>query len=239
MRPRESSRAPTTLAPVSDADLVARAQQGEEAAFAILFEAHKRRVYSLCLRMTHSIVDAEDLTQEAFLKAFRKIGTFRSESTFSTWLHRLTVNEVLMYLRKKRLPQVSLDEIDDSQEEPLRREYRDDDRRLMGTIDRINLSAAIAHLPAGYRTAFVLFDLEGYEHQEIARIMNWSVGNSKSQLHKARRKLRDWLRLGGEESRFARRVKTMRQHEAKRSSTSKDRVTARGMNRLEPGILTP
>ena len=109
MRRRESSEAPTTLAPTSDADLVARAQGGEEPAFTSLFEAHKRGVYSLCLRMTHSPADAEDLTQEAFLQVFRKITTFRGESTFSTWLHRLTVNGVLMHLRKKRLPQVSLD----------------------------------------------------------------------------------------------------------------------------------
>jgi len=118
MRTGESSEVPTTLAPDSDADLVARAQRGEEAAFTALFEAHKRGVYSLCLRMTHSAADAEDLTQEAFLQVFRKIATFRGESTFSTWLHRLVVNGVLMYLRKKRLPQVSLDEVETSLKQP-------------------------------------------------------------------------------------------------------------------------
>jgi len=153
------------------------------------------------LRITRSPADAEDLAQEAFLQVFRKIATFRGESTFSTWLHRVSVNVVLMHLRKKRLPQVPLDKVGTSQEEPVRRQYRDDDHQLMATIDRINLNEAIAHLPRGYRTALVLFDLEGYDHSEIARMMNWSVGNSKSQLHKARQKLRDWLRSHGGKAR--------------------------------------
>jgi RNA polymerase sigma-70 factor, ECF subfamily len=178
----------------SETQLIARAKEGDEAAFEALFETHKRRVYSLCLRMTGNTAEAEDLTQEAFLQLFRKISTFRGESAFSTWLHRLAVNVVLMHLRKKGLQQVSLDEVDTSQEEPVKREYRDDDRRLMGSIDRIGLARAIAELPPGYRTVFVLHDIEGYEHNEIAEIMDCSVGNSKSQLHKARMKLRDWLR---------------------------------------------
>jgi len=178
----------------SETQLVARAQHGDEEAFAALFEMHKRRVYSLCLRMTGNTAEAEDLTQEAFLQLFRKITTFRGESAFSTWLHRLAVNVVLMHLRKKGLQQVSLDETDSSQDEPVKRDYGDHDRRLTGSIDRISLSRAIAELPPGYRTVFVLHDVEGYEHNEIAEIMNCSVGNSKSQLHKARMKLRDWLR---------------------------------------------
>jgi RNA polymerase sigma-70 factor (ECF subfamily) len=145
--------------------------------------------------MTGNTAEAEDLTQEAFLQLFRKISTFRGESAFSTWLHRLAVNVVLMHLRKKGLQQVSLDEVDSCQDEPVKRDYGDNDRRLMGSVDRISLSRAIADLPPGYRTVFVLHDVEGYEHNEIAEIMNCSVGNSKSQLHKARMKLRDWLRL--------------------------------------------
>jgi len=178
----------------SETQLVARAQHGNEEAFAALFEMHKRRVYSLCLRMTGNTAEAEDLTQEAFLQLFRKISTFRGESAFSTWLHRLAVNVVLMHLRKKGLQQVSLDQVDSSQDEPVKRDYGDNDRRLMGSIDRISLSRAIAELPPGYRMVFVLHDVEGYEHNEIAEIMSCSVGNSKSQLHKARMKLRDWLR---------------------------------------------
>ena len=178
----------------SETQLIARAQQGDEGAFAALFEAHKRRVYSLCLRMTGNTAEAEDLTQEVFLQLFRKISTFRGESAFSTWLHRLAINVVLMHVRKKGLQQVSLDEVDTSQDEPVKRDYGDEDRRLMGSIDRISLSRAIAELPPGYRTVFVLHDIEGYEHNEIAEIMNCSVGNSKSQLHKARMKLREGLR---------------------------------------------
>jgi len=178
----------------SDAQLIARAQKGDEQAFAALFEAHKRRVYSLCLRMTGNVAEAEDLTQEAFLQLFRKIGTFRGESAFSTWLHRLVVNVVLMHLRKKGLQQVSLDETDTSLEEPVKRDYGDEDRRLIGSIDRITLARAIGQLPPGYRAVFVLHDMEGYEHNEIAGILGCSVGNSKSQLHKARMKLREALR---------------------------------------------
>jgi RNA polymerase sigma-70 factor (ECF subfamily) len=178
----------------SETQLIARAQRGDEEAFAALFETHKRRVYSLCLRMTGNTAEAEDLTQEAFLQLFRKISTFRGESAFSTWLHRLAVNVVLMHLRKKGLQVISLDETDTFKEEPVKRDYGDDDRRLTGSVDRICLQRAIADLPPGYRAVFVLHDVEGYEHNEIAEIMNCSVGNSKSQLHKARMKLRDRLR---------------------------------------------
>jgi len=184
----------------TETDLIARAQRGDEEAFAALFEAHKRRIYSLCLRMTSNTAEAEDLTQEAFLQLFRKIATFRGESAFSTWLHRLAVNVVLMHLRKKGLQQVSLDETDNSQDEPVRRDYGSEDLRLTGSVDRIGLQDAIAELPPGYRAVFVLHDVEGYEHNEIAEIMKCSVGNSKSQLHKARMKLRERLRQdhGGE-----------------------------------------
>jgi len=144
--------------------------------------------------MTGNTAEAEDLTQEAFLQLFRKISTFRGESAFSTWLHRLAVNVVLMHLRRKGLQQTSLDEVDTSQDEPVKRDYGSDDRRLTGSVDRIGLQKAIGDLPPGYRTVFVLHDVEGYEHNEIAEIMKCSVGNSKSQLHKARMKLRERLR---------------------------------------------
>ena len=184
---------PAAPVAATETQLIARAQQGDEEAFAALFEAHKRRVYSLCLRMLGNPTEAEDLTQEAFLQLFRKIATFRGESAFSTWLHRLSVNVVLMHLRKKGLNQISLDETENSQGEPIKRDYGDDDRRLVGSIDRIGLNRAIAELPPGYRTVFILHDVEGYEHNEIAEIMNCSIGNSKSQLHKARLKLREWF----------------------------------------------
>jgi len=186
-------QAETTTA--SKTQLIERAQRGDEAAFGALFESHKRRVYSLCLRMTANTAAAEDLTQEAFLQLFRKISTFRGESAFSTWLHRLVVNVVLMHLRKKGLQQISFDELDTSQDEPVKRDFGAEDRRLMKSVDRLGLERAIAKLPGGYRTVFILHDIEGYEHNEIAEIMNCSVGNSKSQLHKARLKLREALRV--------------------------------------------
>jgi RNA polymerase sigma-70 factor, ECF subfamily len=236
MRERDSSETATTRHAASDADLVARAQQGEETAFTSLFETHKRGVYALCLRMTRSPADAEDLTHEAFLHVFRKIATFREESAFSTWLHRLVVNGVIAHLRKKRLPQVPLDGLNLSPDEPITREYRDNDQWLLGTIDRINLSEAIAHLPPRYRTVVVLFDLEGYGHTEIARIMNWSVGNSKSQLHKARRKLQNWFLLHGENAFSRNQAKASPTNEAKKISALRDRAEARGMIRLEPAF---
>jgi len=178
----------------TETQLIARAQRGDEEAFRALYEAHRRRVYSLCLRMTGDTAEAEDLTQDAFLQLFRKISTFRGESAFTTWLHRLVVNVVLMHLRKKGIQKVSLDEPDTSQDEPVKRDFGDHDRRLLGSVDRIQLTRAIESLPHGYRTVFVLHDVEGYEHNEIAEIMNCSIGNSKSQLHKARLKLRELLR---------------------------------------------
>jgi RNA polymerase sigma-70 factor (ECF subfamily) len=145
--------------------------------------------------MVNNPADAEDLMQEAFLQLFRKIGTFRGESAFSTWLHRMTVNVVLMRLRKKSLPVASLEETTEPDEETggPRKDIGAPDLRLSGAVDRVNLERSVEKLPPGYRTVFVLHDVQGYEHNEIADIMGCSVGNSKSQLHKARTRLRDLL----------------------------------------------
>jgi RNA polymerase sigma-70 factor, ECF subfamily len=185
----------TTASGLPEAEAIARAQKGDAECFEGLYGLHKRRVYSLCLRMTGNTAEAEDLTQEAFLQLFRKIGTFRGESAFSTWLHRLSVNVVLMHLRKKGLPAVSLEEsLEPQQEDGPRRDIGARDTQLAGSIDRVNLERAIETLPPGYRIIFVLHDIEGYEHNEIAEMMGCSIGNSKSQLHKARMKLRDLLK---------------------------------------------
>lgn len=178
----------------AEAKAIEEAKQGSAEAFEILYHAHKRRIYSLCLRMTGNTAEAEDLTQEAFLQLFRKIGTFRGESAFSTWMHRLAVNLVLMRLRKKGLVTSSLDEPADPDYEGSRtRDFGSEDLALTGSVDRIVLENAIQALPPGYRMIFFLHDVEGYEHQEIAGMMGCSVGNSKSQLHKARMKLRELL----------------------------------------------
>jgi RNA polymerase sigma-70 factor, ECF subfamily len=179
----------------TEAEAIERAKQGDAEAFQFLYNLHKRRVYSLCLRMTGNTASAEDLTQEAFLQLFRKIGTFRGESAFSTWLHRMSVNVVLMQLRKKNLPLVPLDEAMEGDDEGVaRKEPGAPDERLAGSIDRLHLQRAVDELPPGYRTIFLLHDVEGFEHNEIAGIVGCSIGNSKSQLHKARIKMRELLR---------------------------------------------
>lgn len=178
-----------------DSDLIKRAQRGDADAFATLFQAHKARVYSLCLRMTNNTAEAEDLTQDAFLQVFRKLATFRGDSALSTWLYRIAVNTVLMHFRKKSLCQLSLDDSrsNDGEAKPARREYGTQDYRLAGCIDRITLIRAIRELPAGYRTVFLLHEVEGYEHREIAELLGCSTGNSKSQLHKAKLRIRELL----------------------------------------------
>jgi RNA polymerase sigma-70 factor, ECF subfamily len=179
----------------NEAELIERAKLGDAQAFQALYDKHKRRVYSLCLRMTANTAEAEDLTQEAFLQLYRKIGTFRGESAFSTWLHRLSVNVVLMQLRKKSLPVVSLEETTQGEDDTPKKDFGAEDLALAGSIDRLQLQKAVDDLPPGYRTIFVLHDVEGYEHNEIATIVGCSIGNSKSQLHKARMKLRDLLKM--------------------------------------------
>jgi RNA polymerase sigma-70 factor, ECF subfamily len=186
---------PTEPVALTEAEAIRRAQAGDSAAFDFLYHLHSRRVYALCLRMVNNPADAEDLMQEAFLQLFRKIATFRGESAFSTWLHRMTVNVVLMRLRKKSLPTDSLEETLDPEAENSspKRDVGAPDLRLSGAVDRVNLERSIEQLPPGYRTVFVLHDVQGYEHNEIADIMGCSVGNSKSQLHKARTRLRELL----------------------------------------------
>jgi RNA polymerase sigma-70 factor, ECF subfamily len=185
----------TETGELPEADAIRLAQQGDAAAFERLYQLHNRRVYSLCLRMVGNTAEAEDLTQEAFLQLFRKVSTFRGESAFSTWLHRLAVNVVLMKLRKKSGTESSLEQITEPDEDSggPRRDFGAPDLRLSGSIDRVNLQRAIDQLPPGYRTVFVLHDVQGYEHNEIAGIMGCSIGNSKSQLHKARMRLRELL----------------------------------------------
>jgi RNA polymerase sigma-70 factor (ECF subfamily) len=180
----------------NEAEAIEKAKQGDATAFQALYDRHKRRVYSLCLRMTANTAEAEDLAQEAFLQLYRKIATFRGESAFSTWLHRLSVNVVLMHLRKKSLPVVSLEETTQPGEDDTpKKDFGADDLALSGSIDRLHLRRAVESLPPGYRMIFLLHDVEGYEHNEIAKIVGCSIGNSKSQLHKARMKLRDLLKI--------------------------------------------
>jgi len=184
------------ISTMSEAEIIDRAKKGDDMCFKLLYDSHKRRVYSLCFRMVGQTETAEDLTQDAFLQLHRKIASFRGESAFSTWLHRLTVNIVLMHVRKKRLLEVSLDEtLDPNDEGGPQKDFGVEDTSLMGSVDRVTLERAIECLPDGYRIIFVLHDVEGYEHNEIGEMLGCSVGNSKSQLHKARIKLRGELRV--------------------------------------------
>ena len=170
-----------------DIELCRLATGGNIAAFELLYQRYHRRTFSLCLRMTSSPTEAEDLTQEVFIQLFRKIGSFRGDSAFSTWLHRLTVNQVLMHFRRRSVKNERTSEDGEMPEQMVRGTANPN---KMQVVDRIALKNAIAGLPKGYRNVFVLHDVEGFEHEEVARMMGISIGTSKSQLHKARLKLR-------------------------------------------------
>jgi RNA polymerase sigma-70 factor (ECF subfamily) len=212
---------------IPEEETIRLAQEGNAAAFEQLYRRYSRRVYSLCFRMVKNDSEAEDLTQEAFLLLFRKIRTFRGEARFSTWLHRLTANLVLMRFRKKRFPEMSLDATLESQEEDSRplMEFGGPDLRLSGMIDHVNLTRAIEQLPDGYREVFILHDVEGYEHTEIARILGRTIGNSKSQLFKARHRLRELLqealRSRAREERQSTRRLALSEHPARRFQCAK------------------
>jgi RNA polymerase sigma-70 factor, ECF subfamily len=173
----------------TDYELTQAVGEGSTSSIGTLYERHKPKVYALCLRMTGNTAEAEDLTQEVFVQLLRKAGSFRGESQFATWLHRFTVNHVLMYFRRttrrrERFPYLS-----------------DETGKIASltcsfgsqVVDRISLTKALASLPTGSRSIFLKFDVEGYNHEEIAEIFGCTVGNSKSQLHKARKKLRKLL----------------------------------------------
>ncbi|CAN5597009.1 sigma-70 family RNA polymerase sigma factor [soil metagenome] len=177
-------------ADASDIDLCRLAAAGNIAAFEVIYNRYNRRTYSLCLRMTSRQTEAEDLTQEVFIQLFRKIGSFRGDSAFSTWLHRLTVNQVLMHFRRRS---VKNEKTSDDGEIPEQTVVGSANPGRMQVVDRIALKTAIAELPPGYKKVFVLHDIEGFEHEEVANQLGISVGTSKSQLHKARLKLRGLL----------------------------------------------
>ena len=178
-------------APQSDYQLARRIADGDMQAFEELYQLYYRRVYNLCWRMTNNVAEAEDLSQEIFIHVYRKVGSFRGESAMMTWLHRVSVNKVLMHFRKSsvRLERTTKDDLFP---EPKVKSAATSSQLL--EVDRLALDSAIAQLPPGYRTVLILHDVEGYEHSEIAKMCGNSVGTSKSQLHKARMKLRKLLR---------------------------------------------
>ncbi|HUQ33385.1 MAG TPA: RNA polymerase sigma factor [Pyrinomonadaceae bacterium] len=189
--PGASAEGPPLEASSYDYQLARRIASGDMQAFEELYGRYHRRVYALCLRMTNNIAEAEDLAQEVFIHVYRKIGSFRGESAMMTWLHRVTVNKVLMHFRRNAVRRERTT-LDGESPEPVVRVRETPDQTL--AVDRIALDRAIAQLPPGYRAVFILHDVEGYEHAEIARICGTAVGTSKSQLHKARKKLVELLK---------------------------------------------
>lgn len=185
---------------LTEAEAIRQAKDGDAAAFEYLYKAHCRRVYGVCLRITKNRAEAEDLTQQAFLQLFRKIGTFRGESGLSTWLHRVTVNIALMHLRRKKPAEILATDMErDSSNGEGSLEHGPGDTSMLGAIERLNLMRSIRKLPAGYKQLFLLHDVMGYRHSEIAKLVGCSTGCSKSQLHKARKRLRRLLQ--GEQAR--------------------------------------
>ena len=196
---------------MSEAEIIRRAHNGDSDAFELIYRKHSRRLYGLCMRMVGNAAEAEDLTQEAFLVVFRRIHTFRYESALSTWLYRVAVNVVLMHLRKKSPPMLPIEPIAESDEDAVRPpiDVGVTDPLLAGSIDRVTLGNCIKQLPAGYKAVFILHDIEGYDHRQIGKMLGRTEGNSKSQLHKARMRLRELL------------------HEDKREKARSERLAAR------------
>ncbi len=165
--------------------------------FEHLYFAYRSRVWALCLRMTGNPDDADDLTQETFLRLFQKLDTFRGESAFSTWLRRITINVVLLKFQKAswrhETPMEALTTPDPITGCPCQLEFGGFDTHLMDTVDRISLRQAIDQLSPGFKAVLILHDIEGYEHFEISELMGCSIGTSKSQLHKARLRMRELL----------------------------------------------
>jgi RNA polymerase sigma-70 factor, ECF subfamily len=182
---------PLNVSGATDFVLAQAASKGDMAAFEEIYQRHHRRVYSICLRMLQNAFEAEDLTQDVFIQLYRKIGSFRGDSAFTTWLHRMTVNQFLMHFRKRN---VKFEKTTEEGETPVQIVPGTENAERMPVVDKIALENAIDQLPAGYKNVFVLHDVEGFEHEEVARILGCSVGTSKSQLHKARLKLRKLLK---------------------------------------------
>jgi RNA polymerase sigma-70 factor (ECF subfamily) len=170
----------------SDYELTQAIAKGGISGIGDLYERHRLKVYAICLQMTKNTSEAEDLTQEIFVHLLNKIGSFRGDSQFSTWLYRVTTNHVLMHFRRSSRRRDRFPEL------PVKSNVTSG----LQVLDRIAIDDALAKLPSGSRSVFLKFDIEGYKHEEIAGILGCSVGNSKSQLHKARRKLRKLLSRG-------------------------------------------
>ena len=188
---KANQKAKKDVAAMTDYELSQASSKGDMVAFEEVYNRHHRRVYAICLRMLKNSNEAEDLTQDVFIQLHRKIGSFRGDSAFTTWLHRLTVNQVLMHFRKRT---VKFEKTTEEGDTPVQIVRGSEKPGKMPVVDKIALDNAIKELPNGYKNVFILHDIEGFEHEEVARILGCSVGTSKSQLHKARLKLRKLLK---------------------------------------------
>ena len=174
------------------------AHGGDTAAFELIYKLHRSHVYGICLRMVRDPAEAEDLVQESFALVLRKIHTFRGEAAFSTWLYRLTINVVLMSFRRQGPRFASLEEMTTAMDEETTTSIGGPpDVRVSDVVDRISIESAVDMLPRKCKAVFILHDVEGYQHREIAKIVRCSVGSSKAQLHRARERLRALLRDTG------------------------------------------
>jgi RNA polymerase sigma-70 factor (ECF subfamily) len=174
----------------ADLELAKRCRNGDTEAFEELYRQHSGRLFNLASRMAGSAQEAEDLLQEVFLHAYRKLGSFRGDSSLGTWLYRLGMNHCLDYLRGR---QARMSQATDSLDEEGAAELSSPSPRTPVAVNRVDLERAIGRLPDGCRAAFLLHDVEGFEHHEVASILGVSEGTSKSQVHKARMKLRAML----------------------------------------------
>ena len=190
--PEFETCSPTCLSDLSDYRLARAAAAHDMRALGELYERHKHRVYAVCTRMTRNPAEADDLTQEVFLSLVHKIGSYRGESQFTTWLHRLTVNCVLMYFRRPSRRESTFSDLEDVVAIAPRLAIPLQPARMP---DLIAVRSAIAQLPRHRRAVFVLFEIAGYEHEEIGRLLGCSAGTSKSQLHRARATLRKRLAI--------------------------------------------
>ena len=180
---------------LQEAEAIERAQRGDADAFEFLYKRHSKRVYNLCWRMVKDPTEAEDLTQKAFLRVFQKLDTFRGDSSFSTWLHRVTVNVVLMHLRRAKPIEVPMDAPENAEiVDRLPNGYAPPSQKATSKVQRLSLLRAIKRLPRGYKQMFLLHDVVGYQHNEIAEMLGCTQGSSKSQLFKARKRLRTLLK---------------------------------------------
>jgi RNA polymerase sigma-70 factor (ECF subfamily) len=178
----------------SENQAITLAQRGDATAFEYLYKAYFRRVYSVCLRIIRNEAEAEDLTQQTFLQLFRKIGTFRGESSFSTWLYRVTVNVVLLHMRQRKTAEAMVEDMEHyTAKEEWPGKHGSGGASVLSLVDRLNLRRAISKLSPGCKKQFLLYDILGYKHSEIAKRLGCSIGSSKSQLHKARKRLRRLL----------------------------------------------